>query len=182
MLRATIICGDGDAFSIAVQNIIKVFDVRDGNGRLKNMLGTTKPMPPRILFNVVVHASGCQPAVAEVQVYLSSIKAQADMGHVYYEITRASSLKELITEKKGAVKHAKGSSDDVPVPTHTPTATAEERTDVVHLSDELPVAKSEQTLPTRPVATLAADSNPNPTDQVQTVDEAEQLILDEIGA
>ena len=171
MLRATIICGDGDAFSIAVQNIIKVFDVRDGNGRLKNMLGTTKPMPPRVLINVVVRASGCQPAVAEVQIYPSSIKAEADMGHVYYEITRARSLQELITEKKGAAQ-AKESSDNVSVPTHTPTGTAEERTDIVRLSDELPVPEHTQV-----IATLAVDS----TDQVQTVDETEQLILDEIG-
>ena len=118
VLRATVTAVDGDAFLEALERVVRTFELREGNGRLKNMLGTTKPMPPRVLINVVVRASGCQPAVAEVQIYASSIKAEADMGHVYYEITRARSLQELITEKKGAAQ-AKESSDNVSVPTHT---------------------------------------------------------------
>ena len=36
LLRATLICVDGDALYGAVQRIIAVFDLREGNGRLKN--------------------------------------------------------------------------------------------------------------------------------------------------
>ena len=61
VLRVTIVCVDGDALFAAVQRVIQVFDLCDGNGRLKNMLGTKKHMPPRLLLNVVVRAQHCPP-------------------------------------------------------------------------------------------------------------------------
>merc|ERR1712185_727119 len=104
VLRVTIVCVDGDALYLAVQRVITTFDLRDGNGRLKNMLDTKKHMPARILINCVVRAPGCPPIMAEIQVYLASIKKLADEQHHYYEIRRASALAELIAENEAASK------------------------------------------------------------------------------
>lgn len=84
VLRVTIKCQDGDALFVALQRVITTFDLRDGNGRFKNMLATTKHMPPRCLINVVVRADGCAPIMAEIQVYLAAIKQIADDQHHYY--------------------------------------------------------------------------------------------------
>ena len=70
------------------RSIIETFDLRDGNGRLKNMLDTKKHMPPRILINCVVRAPGCPPIMAEIQVYLASIKKLADEQHHYAPAAR----------------------------------------------------------------------------------------------
>ena len=84
--------------------MITTFDLREGNGRLKNMLGTKKHMPPRILINCVVHAADCPPIMAEIQIYLAGIKKLADQQHRFYEIRRAKALSELLAE---AAAHAK---------------------------------------------------------------------------
>ena len=86
---------DGDSYGLALQRVITTFDLREGNGRLKNMLGTKKHMPPRILINCVVRAPGCQPIMAEIQVYLHDIKTIADRQHRYYEVRRAKAFSEL---------------------------------------------------------------------------------------
>ena len=106
VLRVTICCVDGDAVFLAVQRIVEVFDLRDGNGRLKNMLGTRKHMPPRILINCVVRAANCTPIMAEIQVYLASIKHLADLQHRYYEIRRATGVDALIAEASAPAKPA----------------------------------------------------------------------------
>ena len=38
MLRATVLCADGDALHAALEAAIAAFDVREGNGRVKNLL------------------------------------------------------------------------------------------------------------------------------------------------
>ena len=57
VLRATVTAVDGDAFLEALERVIKAFELREGNGRLKNMLRTTKLAPPRVLTNVVVRGA-----------------------------------------------------------------------------------------------------------------------------
>ena len=98
MLRATIICSDGDSLAEALQRTIAMFDVRDGNGRLKNMLGTTRHMPPHILINAIVRAPGCLAMTAEIQIHLDRIKKITEDQHRYHEVRRASGLSELIAE------------------------------------------------------------------------------------
>ena len=121
VLRLTIICADGDALLLAVQRIIKVFDVREGNGRLKNYLGTTRLTPPRVLINCVVRVEGCPPMMAEIQVHLKSIKIEADLQHIYYTIKRAASLEELVAEhdKAGRGKEDKQSTFRTALPVRT---------------------------------------------------------------
>ena len=108
ILRVTIVAVDGTSLHRAVQDVIKTFDLREGNGRLKNMLKTKKHMPPRMLINVVVRAPGCQPMCGEIQIYLDKIKKLADLQHHYYEIRRAKSAAEILAEsasRKSAVQH-----------------------------------------------------------------------------
>ena len=111
-------CTDGDAIALALQRVIATFDLRDGNGRLKNMLDTKKHMPPRILINCVVRAAGCPPIMAEIQIYLDGIKKIADLQHRYYEIRRATALAELIAE---ANAHTKSPPEPEPEPSESST-------------------------------------------------------------
>ena len=131
VLRATVTAVDGDAFLEALERVVRTFELREGNGRLKNMLRTTKLAPPRVLTNVVVRGAGAggdaPAALAEVQIYLKAIKLQAEMQHVYYEILRAHDAAELLAEaeKRRAAEQAEaagrkdddGDDDDAPPPT-----------------------------------------------------------------
>ena len=110
MLRVTIKCVDGDSLGLALQRVIAIFDLREGNGRLKNLLSTRKHMPPRVLINCVVTAAGCPPIMAEIQIYHAGIKKIADLQHRYYEIRRATALSELIAEADAA--QSKQEKDD----------------------------------------------------------------------
>ena len=110
VLRVTIKCVDGDSLGLALQRVIAIFDLREGNGRLKNLLSTRKHMPPRVLINCVVTAAGCPPIMAEIQIYHAGIKKIADLQHRYYEIRRATALSELIAEADAA--QSKQESDD----------------------------------------------------------------------
>ena len=49
LLRASVLCMDFNRVAEAWRRVSSVsgFDVREGNGRLKNMLSTTKHQPPR---------------------------------------------------------------------------------------------------------------------------------------
>ena len=108
MLRATISCTDGDSLAEALQYVVSTFDVRVGNGRFKNLLGTTRHMPPRIIVNCVVCAPGCRSIMAEIQIHLASIKKIAEWQHRYYVVRRASELSELIAEANAeAIKEPK---------------------------------------------------------------------------
>ena len=76
VLRATIVCSDGDTLLEAWSLISSPtgFDVRPGNGRLKNLMATTLPRPPCMLINVIVDSDdGHRPVLAEVQIELRSI-------------------------------------------------------------------------------------------------------------
>ena len=75
MLRATVVCADGDALLAVYRAIEVAFGLREGNGRLKNLLGTKAPTPPRMLLNVVLpHEGGA--VVAEIQLHLRRIKVR----------------------------------------------------------------------------------------------------------
>ena len=137
MLRVTIACLDGDALYLAVTRIITTFDLRDGNGRLKNMLDTKKHMPPRILINCVVRAPGCPPIMAEIQVYLASIKKLADEQHHYYEIRRANELAELIAENEAASKKPEAAAEPEAVP---PSPAPQEEASAAAAVEERPSA------------------------------------------
>ena len=76
VLRATIVCADGDTLLEAWTLISSPtgFDVRPGNGRLKNLMATTLPRPPCMLINVIIDSDdGHRPVLAEVQIELRSI-------------------------------------------------------------------------------------------------------------
>ena len=119
-MRVTVVCEDGESMDLAITRIMTTFDLHDGNGRLKNMLPTKKHMPPRVLINCVVRAAACSPIVAEIQVYLSSIKKLADLQHRYYEIRRASSFGELLAEAESARAGNEPESDPQPTPISKP--------------------------------------------------------------
>ena len=82
-LRAKIEAPTGDAFANVANMIISTFDVREGHGRLKNNLTTTRHQPPNLLINVVIVPPGQTPITAEIQIYLGGI--QVLLEHRYYE-------------------------------------------------------------------------------------------------
>ena len=98
MLRVTILCSNGEAVCLAMQRVIATFDLREGNGRMKNLLNTKKLTPPRVLTNCVVRVPGCPQVTAEIQIHFAAIKKLADAQHRYYEIKRAGALSELLAE------------------------------------------------------------------------------------
>ena len=131
MLRVTIKCVDGDSLGLALQRVIAIFDLREGNGRLKNMLATRKHMPPRVLINCVVTAAGCPPIMAEIQIYHAGIKKIADLQHRYYELRRATALSELIAEADAAQSkqesdHTQPTSEAPPCSSATPSPPQEQ--------------------------------------------------------
>ena len=83
-LRATTQAHNGNAFVDAVGAIMPSFGVREGNGRYKNNLMTTKNQPPNVLINVVVCPPDMPPITAEVQIYLREIEEINE--HHYYEV------------------------------------------------------------------------------------------------
>ena len=83
-LRAKIEAPNGDEFADATNAIMSTFDVRDGNGRLKNNLMTEKHQPPNLLINVVLRPPDMPPLTAEVQIFLLDIEQLNE--HRYYEV------------------------------------------------------------------------------------------------
>ena len=84
MLRAKIEAPNGDAFADATDSIVSTFDIREGNGRLKNNLMTEKHQPPNVLTNLVLRPPGMPPITAEVQIHLRDIVQLVE--HRYYEV------------------------------------------------------------------------------------------------
>jgi hypothetical protein len=103
-LRATVSAPSGAAFANAVREIMTGFDVREGNGRLKNNLLSPKHTPPNMLINVVVRCPGSVPVTAEVQIILTSIRDLIE--HRLYEVCRAPSPEALMKEAQVALKMA----------------------------------------------------------------------------
>ena len=60
------------------------FSMREGNGRMKNNLMSTKHQPPNLLMNVVICPPDMQPITAEIQLYLQEIEELNE--HHYYEV------------------------------------------------------------------------------------------------
>ena len=145
VLRSTLVCQDGDSMHLAIERLIATFGLCEGNGRLKNLLPTTKHMPPRVLINCIVRAAGCTPIMAECQVYLAGIKKLADAQHRYYEIRRASALSELQAEADAHSKEPESSE---------PEASSE--------PEEPPLGMTESA-PQEPVATASAESEAEAT-------------------
>ena len=108
VLRATIVCADGDTLHAAWVAVSSPagFDVRPGHGRLKNLMATTLPRPPCMLINCIIDSDdGHRPVLAEVQIELHSIIQLAMAQHKYYEIRRAKTTNEIcpvhtVSEKK----------------------------------------------------------------------------------
>ena len=91
VLRATIVCADGDTLLEAWGLISSPtgFDVRPEHGRLKNLMATTLPRPPCMLINVIVDSDdGNRPVLAEVQIELRSIIELAMAQHKARAIRR----------------------------------------------------------------------------------------------
>ena len=86
-------CDNADALALAFDTLENAFDLREGNGRLKNMLDTKEATPPRMMLNVML-AGGAM--VAEIQLYLSDIRVLAKSDHNYYKVLRADKLLDLI--------------------------------------------------------------------------------------
>ena len=89
-LRGTVICDDGNAVAEAYQRIKREFKLEEGNGRLKNLLGTTDQTPPRMMITVIHEptAGTVTKMLAEIQVHLKQIKHLAIPAHKYYELNR----------------------------------------------------------------------------------------------
>ena len=88
-LRAKIEAPNGDALADATDAILTSFGVREGNGRMKNNLMTSKHQPPNLLINVVVRPPDMPPITAEVQVYLQEVEELNE--HRYYEVRGSTS-------------------------------------------------------------------------------------------
>ena len=98
VLRATLVCVHGDSLHEAWVRLSSPagFDLRPGNGRLKNLMATTEARPPCMLVNVIVDSDGGgRPVLAEVQIELLGIIRLAMAEHKYYEIRRASTTRQI---------------------------------------------------------------------------------------
>ena len=51
---------------------------------------------PRIFINLVFEGHGGQRCIMEVQLHLNTIYVQASMNHVFYEITRAKDMTDVL--------------------------------------------------------------------------------------
>ena len=83
-LRAKVEAPNGDLFADATNAIMSIFDVREGNGRLKNNLMAPKHQPPNLLINLVLRPPDRPPIMAEVQIFLREIEQLNE--HRYYEV------------------------------------------------------------------------------------------------
>ena len=85
VLRNTVVCVDGDAF-VAAYNFIDAEFKLGKRGRVKNYLAHTGFQPPRMLLNIFHEprereTNPCLEMLAEVQIYLDSIKEITDSSH-----------------------------------------------------------------------------------------------------
>ena len=96
MLRATIVCADGDSVFEAWNRCASGFHI----GRLKNSFGTTKHQPPNMLLNVHFTPPGCIPMVGEIQIHLHGVFELKAHNHRYYELRRAPTIDAVLTENQ----------------------------------------------------------------------------------
>ena len=71
------------------------FDVREGNGRLKNNLLVDKHQPPNMLVSVIVRTPGAPPIVGEIQVHHQRVLDGKKQSHRLYTIARADAMSAL---------------------------------------------------------------------------------------
>ena len=86
MIRATIVCVDGDGVLEAWKRCSAEtgFRITNDHGRMKNTFGTNKHQPPDMLLNVQFEMPDCLPLVAEIQIHLLGIfklKARGARAH-----------------------------------------------------------------------------------------------------
>lgn len=103
-LRCTVECTTGDVVWAAYEAIRDGFDLKPGNGRLKNNMDpelnnmdSADPKPPDILINVVLGTNDeiIYPMVAEIQVHLAAINLLKHENHILYKVRRAENASEL---------------------------------------------------------------------------------------
>ena len=82
MIRATIVCIDGDAVFEAWKRCSSDagFRITPDHGRLKNSFGTKNELP-KMLCNVHIEEKGYLPCVAEIQILLHDIYEIKNMSH-----------------------------------------------------------------------------------------------------
>jgi serine/threonine protein kinase len=103
-LRCTVECETGDGVWAAFEAIRDGFDLKPGNGRLKNNMDpkinnmdSDEAKPPDMLINVVLGTNDAiiYPMVAEIQVHLAAINRLKHENHILYKVRRALNASEL---------------------------------------------------------------------------------------
>ena len=128
VLRAMVVCGTPEQLWATWRAIRDGFDVRDGNGRVKNNFAPKNTFkPPDMLLNIVVGFDGYgMPVVGEIQLhYRPILELKENEMHLFYEMERAASIAELIP--KGGAAPAPAASTDQRV-SQFEAKLAEERT------------------------------------------------------
>jgi hypothetical protein len=127
-------CETGDGVWAAFEAIRDGFDLKPGNGRLKNNMDpkinnmkSADAKPPDMLINVVLGTNDAivYPMVAEIQVHLAAINKLKRENHILYKVRRAESASELRdSTAPPAPAPAATLSTAAPVPVGTATVRA----------------------------------------------------------
>ena len=82
MIRATIVCVDGDGVLEAWKRCASDagFRITPEHGRLKNSFRSAEELP-KLLCNVILYEAGYLPAVAEIQILLLGIYKVKSLNH-----------------------------------------------------------------------------------------------------
>ena len=80
ILRATIVCVDGESILEAFNRCSRHFMITPEHGRAKNDFGTSVPVP-RMLLNVIVDDPDSLPVIAEIQIHLLGIYKIKELNH-----------------------------------------------------------------------------------------------------
>ena len=97
-LRAMVVCKNAREIRRTWEALQRRFDIREGNGRLKNRFATAgkKGAPtPDMLMNAVFQVEGAIPMPVEIQIHHAEILPLKEEEHFLYEIRRAKAVKEL---------------------------------------------------------------------------------------
>ena len=87
ILRATVVCRDGSGLRSTWEGLQREFDVREGNGRLKNNL-TKSSRPPDMLMNAIFHTGKGMSMPVEIQIHHKDIlQLKEEEHHLFYEVS-----------------------------------------------------------------------------------------------
>jgi serine/threonine protein kinase len=132
-LRCTVECETGDGVWAAFEAIRDGFDLKPGNGRLKNNMNPrinnmdcADAKPPDMLINVVLGTNDAiiYPMVAEVQVHLAAINLLKHENHILYKVRRAANASELRRSTAPAPEATTAATPPTPPPTAAAAAAA----------------------------------------------------------